>query len=135
MWAHVINAVIGIWLMAAPSVFGYANSTPATNDRFVGPVIATFAIVAWWETTRIVGRWNVALGLWLLAAPWILGYGPTAAIVNSMVCGALVAGLALVKGTFRPERFGGSWSSLWKDDPQHEQALLRGEGEQASGRE
>lgn len=133
MWAHVINAAVGIWLMAAPSVFGYANSTPATNDRFAGPIIATFAIIAWWETTRAVGRWNVAAGLWLLAAPWILGYGPTAAIVNSMACGAVVAALALVMGDFNPGRYGGGWSALWQDDPQHERALLRGEGERERG--
>lgn len=134
MWAHVINAALGIWLMAAPSVFGYANSAAATNDRFAGPLIATFAIVAWWETTRPVGRWNVVIGAWLVVAPFILGYASTAATINGVVCGLAVAGLSLVMGTYRPERFGGSWSALWSDDPQHAEAAARlGRGERGRG--
>ena len=116
MWAHVINAALGIWLMAAPVVLQY--SAPAqTDDRIIGPVIATFAIVAWWEATRPVGRWNLPLGLWLLLAPWVLGYGATTAVVNSLVVGLLVAGLSLVRGQYRPEKFGGGWSVLWQKTP------------------
>jgi hypothetical protein len=115
MWAQVINAALGLWLMAAPSVFGY-GAPAAHNDRIIGPVIATFAIIAWWETTRPVARWNVPLGVWLLVAPWVLGYGTTAAIVNSLVVGLLVAGLAAVRGQYRPERFGGGWAALWQSD-------------------
>ncbi|PSR02376.1 MAG: hypothetical protein BRD47_03325 [Bacteroidetes bacterium QS_8_68_28] len=129
MWAHVVNAALGIWLMAAPGVFGYAQSTPATVDRFAGPVIATFAIVAWWEATRATGRWNVALGAWLVVSPWILGYEPTAAIVNSMACGAVIAALSLVMGDFNPSKYGGGWKSLWQRDPLHEQRDRAGAGE------
>jgi hypothetical protein len=131
MWAHVINAVIGLWLMAAPGVFGYAQTTPATVDRLVGPVVATFAIVAWWEHTRKVGRWNVPLGLWLVVSPWILGYDPTTATINSMICGALIAGLGLFVGEYRPEHFGGGWSVLWKSsgDAVHEKRDRAGAGE------
>lgn len=133
MWAHVVNAALGIWLMAAPGVFGYAQSTAATVDRFAGPVIATFAIIAWWEHTRMVGRWSVPIGCWLVVSPWILGYASTAATVNSMICGVLVAGLAFVVGTYRPERFGGGWGSLWKtgDQALHEQRDRAGAGEVA----
>ncbi len=124
MWAHFINAALGIWLMAAPAVLGYA--APAqTNDRIIGPVIATFAIVAWWEATRPAGRWNLPLGIWLLLAPWVLGYGGTTAIVHSLVVGALVAGLSLVRGQYRPEKFGGGWSALWQETPSSEHEAQR----------
>lgn len=131
MWAHVVNAALGIWLMAAPGVFGYANSTAAAVDRLVGPVVATFAIVAWWEHTRSVGRWNTVLGAWLVVSPWILGYASTAATVNSMICGVPIAGLALVVGTYRPERFGGGWGALWKTGGEalHERRDRAGAGE------
>ena len=124
MWAQFINAALGIWLMAAPAVLGYG--TPArTNDRILGPVIATFAIIAWWEATRGVARFNLPLGGWLLLAPWILGYGATAPIVNSLAVGLLVLGLATVRGTVK-KRYGGGWSALWKKDALHEREAREG---------
>ncbi len=110
MWAQVLNAAIGIWLMAAPAVLRYGDPAQA-NDRIVGPVAATFAIVAWWEATRSV-RWaNVPLGLWLLAAPWVLGYDATAATVNGVAAGLLLIVLATVEGKIE-NRFGGGWAAL-----------------------
>lgn len=112
MWARILNAALGIWLMAAPAVLGYA--APAeVNDRIVGPVIATFAIIAVAGATRPVRRVNTAAGAWLLVAPWILGYGATAPTVNDMVVGAVVIAASLVKGTVKDE-FAGGWSSLWR---------------------
>jgi hypothetical protein len=98
--------------MAAPAVFGY-SAPAAHNDRILGPVIATFAIISWWEATRPVARWNLPIGLWLLLAPWVLGYGTTAATLNSLAVGVLVAGLALVQGEYDPGKYGGGWSVLW----------------------
>lgn len=111
MWAQVINAALGIWLVVAPAVLGY-GAPARTNDRIFGPVIATFAVIACWEATRPVGRWNVPLGVWLLLAPWVLDYSVTAAIVNSLAVGALVTGLGFVRGTVTG-RYGGGWSVLW----------------------
>jgi hypothetical protein len=97
--------------MAAPAALGYAG--PArVNDRIVGPVAAGVAAVAVWEATRPFGRANLALGLWLVLAPWVLGYGWTA-LVNSTLVGVLLMGFALVSGKAR-DRFGGGWSSLWR---------------------
>jgi hypothetical protein len=118
MWAQVINAVIGIWLMAAPQVLGYQGAA-ADNDHIFGPVIATFGIVAIADCTRNVRLFNVPLGAWLLLAPWILGYESTTSIVNDMVAGLLIMGLALIKGKVNA-RFGGGWSSLWQSGALHE---------------
>ena len=117
MWAQYLNAVLGLWLMAAPAVLGYGDPAQV-NDRILGPVIATFAIIAIWEATRAVARWNLPLGLWLLAAPWVLGYEATAPLVNSLATGAAVAALALVTGTVE-QRFGGGWAALFQTDPPH----------------
>ncbi len=120
MWAQVINAMLGLWLMAAPAVLGY-GAPAAYGDRVVGPVVAAFGIIAIWEATRAVGRWNLPLGLWLLLAPWVLGYAPAAAILNSMIVGVLVSGLALVRGRVEGS-FGGGWAALWSEHPLHAQA-------------
>lgn len=111
MWAQMINVAIGVWLMAAPDVLGYAGLA-ADHDRIVGPVVATFACVAIWEVTRPL-RWaNLPIGLWLLLAPWVLEF-PQIELINSTICGALVAALSLVRGRLK-HRFGGGWSALWR---------------------
>lgn len=125
MWAHIVNAFLGVWVMAAPAVLGYGGTALATSDRIVGPVIATFAVVAWWEATRPVGRWNVVLGLWVIVAPWILGVDGTWAVVNGMAVGALVTALSFVKGKVE-KTYGGGWSSLLQDDPEHERLAREG---------
>lgn len=122
MWAQVINTIVGLWLMAAPSALRYADFTAKNNDHIIGPLIATFAIIAYWEATRVVGKWNIALGIWLLAAPWILSYEDTTAIINDMAAGALVVIFAFVKGRIE-QQFGGGWSSLIQKNPPHEQAV------------
>jgi hypothetical protein len=86
----------------------------------VGPIAASFAVIAWWQATRPT-RWvNLPLGLWLLTAPWVLGYAATAPTVNSMAVGALLAALSLVKGTV-DARFGGGWRAVWGRRTAHEQ--------------
>jgi hypothetical protein len=44
----------------------------------------------------VSGEWlNLAAGLWLLAAPFVLGFvGPNAATANCLAVGACVSGLA-----------------------------------------
>ena len=112
MWAQLANATLGIWLLAAPAVLGYGD--PArTSDRIVGPVAASLAAIALWEVTRPVGRANLALALWLLVAPWLLGY-PVVATVNSTLVALMLGALSLVPWTYRPGRFGGGWSAVWR---------------------
>ena len=53
---------------------------------------------------------EIALGIWIMAAPWILGYaGSSAALWNSVVAGAIVAVLGLW-GVFGRERADGNQS-------------------------
>lgn len=104
------DSPLGIWLMCFPSVLGYTGN-PAANDRIAGPVAASLAIIAMWEVTRSL-RWvNALVAVWLLFAPWVLGYGTVAAIVNSMAVGVLMFACALVKGEVKG-RYGGGWSAL-----------------------
>ncbi len=115
MWAQILNAIIGIWLMAAPPLLHYSISG-SNSCRIVGPILATFAIVASWEITRGVGKIAILLGLWLLAAPWILAYAEILPILNDTVSGILVISFALVKGEIK-NNYGGGWKSLWTKLP------------------
>lgn len=114
MWARIVSAALGIWLMASPAVLNYGG-VASTNDRILGPLIASLVTIAIWAIARPLRWTGVPLGLWLVVAPWILGYSDGVATVNSMVVGLLVIGLAFVRGTV-DEEFGGGWSSLWRSD-------------------
>lgn len=118
MWAQVINAFLGIWLMASPGIFGFTG-TIADNDHIAGPVIASFAIISWWEVTRVVRLYNLLPAAWLILAPWVLGYENTTAIVNDMAVGILVIAFAMVKGKIGAT-YGGGWQAIWHSDTLHE---------------
>ncbi|MGH7233280.1 MAG: SPW repeat domain-containing protein [Nitrospiraceae bacterium] len=111
MFAHIINVLLGVWLMAAPDVLDYGD--PArTNDHIVGPLILSFAMIATSEVTRSV-RWiNLGLGLWVAMAPLPLGY-PFRVAMHSVAVGVMVAALSCVRGTMK-ERLGGGWGVLWR---------------------
>lgn len=108
---HMIVVVLGAWLMAAPAVLGHVGTTAGSSDRLVGPLIAAIAFVAASEITRPV-RWaNVVLALWLVAAPWVLGF-PMSAAINDVIVGIAVGVLSPLGKADMQARFGGGWSAL-----------------------
>jgi hypothetical protein len=111
MWAQILNAILGLWLMAAPDLLGYGGIA-ADNDHVVGPLAASVAVIAIWQVTRPV-RWaNLALGAWLLIAPWVLEYERSAQL-NDTIVGLLLIAFAAIGGKVESHRFGGGWSALW----------------------
>lgn len=123
MGTQLVCAVLGLWLMVAPQLLGYAGPA-AVNDYVVGPIIATIALVATWEAMREL-RWaNVPFGLWLLIAPWLLG-APEAALLNDLAVGIALLAFAPAAGGVSG-RYGGGWSSLWgagrEEGPEPERA-------------
>lgn len=97
------NIVAGLWLLIAAFVLGYAGIAAALwNEILVG---AAIAVLAWLRVSNPTQRaglsWtNVVLGLWLIGAPFILGYAGTAAAMwNEVIIGLVVASL-------------GTWSAL-----------------------
>ncbi len=117
MWAQAMNVVIGLWVMIAPGIFDWSPAA-TDNGHIVGPVILTFSFTSLWEVTRGVRKANYPLAVWLLAAPWILGYSGNAAIISDMIAGILVIIFSSFQGKIT-QHYGGGWSSLWKDEPEH----------------
>ena len=111
-------AIMGVWLMVAPGVFGFSK-TIADNAHIVGPLIATFSIVATSECTRNVRLFNFPLAIWLFAAPLVLGYDNDAALMNDYVVAIVIILLFLVKPA-RKNRFGGGWPAVWRANTPHE---------------
>lgn len=112
MWAQILNTILGLWLMASPDILGY-NGIAADIDHIIGPVVASFSIIALSGCTRSVSMYNVPLGIWLLLAPWVLNYENEASTFNDMAVGFLVTGLAFFKRK-TSKQYGGGWSALWK---------------------
>jgi hypothetical protein len=111
VWAQVLSAVLGAWLMAAPAVLGYEGA-PRLCDRVAGPVALGCALLALHEVARPVRRVNTAVGLLLLVAPGEFGH-EGAALGNSLAVGALLIILSLFRGRLR-YRYGGGWSAVWR---------------------
>jgi hypothetical protein len=105
-WNLLASAAVGVWLMFAPAVFG-TQGRAADSDHLVGALIVTFAVVATAEVVR-AGRFiNLIFGVWIIAAPWLLGGAQAAARWNDVIVGAVLILLSLPRGQIR-ERYG-SW--------------------------
>lgn len=111
MWPRLLVASLGVWIMAAPAVFGY-DGAPANSDHIVGPIVATFAIMAASHVLRPLRRVNTLAGAWIAIAPMFVGH-PGIAALNAVATGLLITALSLV-GSYDPEEFAGGWSTLWR---------------------
>lgn len=99
--------IAAIWLIIAPFALRYTFLAEAAwNDILVG--IAVVVLAAWKLGAPAVAAasWvNVALGLWLIIAPFVLGYQAVeAAYWNDVLVGLAIAGLATWSALASPER-------------------------------
>lgn len=96
-WTLWASALVGAWLMSAPGVLGLAGDA-AKNDYIAGALVATIAVVAAAEPTRIVRLLNVAAGAWLLLAAWILDAATAGSRWSDSLAGLALIGLSLPRG-------------------------------------
>lgn len=96
-WLAGANAVLGLWLIAAPFVFG-VSGTGLWNAVIVGSLIAIVGGYNWYLTTKgeevsVAGAgFNALLGLWVIAAPFLFDPG-TSALWNDVIVGVVVSSL------------------------------------------
>lgn len=105
-WPLLLSAVLGVWLMAAPAVFG-SQGAAADSDHLVGALVATVAVTAMAEVARTLRFVNIPLGAWFIVAPWLLGGATTGSTWNDILVGAILILLSFPRGQVR-ERYG-SW--------------------------
>jgi hypothetical protein len=91
---EIYNLVLAVFVFASPWLFAYV-SRPARLDLWVTSiaiaVLSFAAIIAFaeWE------EWlSLLLALWLVAAPWVLGFEHTTAMHVSVTAGIIIAFLA-----------------------------------------
>ena len=94
-WQDWASFALGLWLAVSPWIIGYdADRSGTTNAAFVGVALAIAAHFqigfdeAWAEWV------GFAVGLWLLAAPFLFGFVSTAAMMNCIAVGCGVCALA-----------------------------------------
>lgn len=112
--AQIFVALIGAYLMAAPDLWGYGGAA-AKIERFIGPLIASFATMAAWQVLRHLRRINIGLAVALGAlavSPWPWAY-PMTASISDVVAMILVIALSLLPYP-TTKQFGDGWSVLWR---------------------
>lgn len=96
-WQDAVNALMGVWVILSPWALGFQDNTAAmTNAVVIGLALiaaalgAIFVPRAWEEWTES------ALGLWLIASPWVLGFSARRdAMLGAVLTGVVVMALAL----------------------------------------
>ncbi|MDF1499711.1 MAG: vitamin K epoxide reductase family protein [Anaerolineales bacterium] len=99
-WNLLVTAVLGAWLMIAPSVF-QTQGQAADSDHILGALVVTVAIVAFAEVTRAARFINIALALGIIVLPWVFGGATLASSINDVITGVLIIALSIPPGKIR----------------------------------
>jgi len=97
-WQDAFNAVLGLWMLASPTILQFAAAgSPAMRVAWIlGLAVVVFAGIAIYMPKAWEEALNILLGVCLIASPWALGYAdqgmPTR---NAVIVGLLVTGLAV----------------------------------------
>jgi hypothetical protein len=96
---NIVNAVLAALLFVSPWLFGFADqSTASWNAWVAGLVIGIVALAAIADVKEWEEWVNLALGLWVAASPWLLGFAAIAAAMwTHVLIGLGVAILAAVE--------------------------------------
>ncbi len=107
-WRDWVMLALAVWLLVSPWLLGFSAAAPAAgvtasagftmaawNAWVVGVVVAALAIWA----IAMFAEWQDwltgILGVWLVVAPWVLGFSAIAAVVwDHVIVGALIVVLA-----------------------------------------
>jgi hypothetical protein len=92
-WQDVVILVLGFWLVISPFVMQYPElaGIAALNSYVFGCSLMLFAAIALYRPQMWEEWINLVLGIWLLLAPFVLGFrGDTAALANHLLVGVLV---------------------------------------------
>jgi hypothetical protein len=104
-WTLAVSALLGAWLMASPDVFDTVGLA-ADSDHLLGALVVVVAITAMAEVGRAARFLNILLAVGIVVAAWLLPGASTAARVNDLAAGFLIAALSLPRGLIH-NRYGG----------------------------
>ncbi|RUU13438.1 hypothetical protein EOD10_15715 [Mesorhizobium sp. M7A.T.Ca.TU.009.01.3.2] len=92
----VVNILAGIALALSPWLLGYAADAVAVWHAFIAGVITVLIAARALVAFHKYEEWaNLVVGLWIVAAPWVLGFaGLATAMWSHVIAGVVVAVLA-----------------------------------------
>jgi len=91
-------ALLGAGFAATPWLLGFSYVEAATANSVLAGCALMFAGAAGWFVGPTPFRWlALAIGLWLVLAPWLLGFEPVA----SAVWANMIVGAAAITLSFR----------------------------------
>ena len=108
-WPLLATALLGVWVMASPWVFGTTGPT-FTVDSVLGAIVVVVAFVAWAEVTRAARLLNILLAIALAVAALSLPDVSLAARLNDLVAAVLLIVLSVPRGPVR-DRYG-TWDAF-----------------------
>lgn len=131
LWCHMVNIILGVWILSSPFIFGYLNFSPDALDlpRLAAerdlPDVATRAMLMTWSDLisgalivlfsvlslkRISwAQWaNAVMGCWLMFAPLVF-WSPSPASYGT---GLLVGGFVIALSVLIPMMPGMSMSGM-----------------------
>jgi ABC-type branched-subunit amino acid transport system permease subunit len=115
-WQDAVNAILGLWLIASPWALGFAADRPVFNNAvIVGIALLAFAVASMFAPQAWEEWIAGALGLWLIASPWILGFSAMHAVMLAMVATGVVV-LALSAWTVAIDK---GYQIGWPHTPAH----------------
>lgn len=95
-WQDGVNLVLGLWLFTSPWILDYAGTTAAGNAYVMGTGIVVFAAFAAYMPKAWEEVLNTLLGIWLVLAPFLLGFtAMTGIALHTVVVGVLVTAFAV----------------------------------------
>src|SRR2546427_2028973 len=90
----LVNAVLGICLALAPWALGFTGEvTAAWNAWIVGAAIALIALGALFAFREWEEWVSLALGVWAILAPWLLGFAAVAGGLYAHLIICLILGV------------------------------------------
>ena len=94
-WQDWVMLVLGIWLFFSPfwmASYAATGDAAAWNSYILGIAVAAFAIAALVSDERWEEWVELALGIWLVIAPFVLGFwgAERGAAWNQIIVGVLV---------------------------------------------
>lgn len=99
-WQDTVSLILGVWLVLSPWVLGFTMTEAAMwNAVAFGLLISVMAVLALVEFHEWEEWADMAVGLWLVVSPWVLGFAMTmgagsATTWNFVVVGILTLGMA-----------------------------------------
>jgi hypothetical protein len=88
----------GLWLIGSPWMLHYGNRAAGVDDVVVGVALWSAGMFAAANEGSYLHWPIIALGSWLVLAPWLLGFrNVSTAVVNDAAAGAVVLICAIIR--------------------------------------